>query len=129
MKTPTSRFTIHVIEANCVVQYVAAPRPSIWVRVRPYLAHGLTHAGRGLVRSGRVARFVGTQLFRTIVRGGVGVVHGIRFLYHIALTWLLFVFIKVPLFLIALCFLMFTIACGWEILDALYRGLLHLPRL
>ena len=28
--------------------------------------------------------------------------HGIRFLYSIALTWLLFVFINVPLFLIGL---------------------------
>ena len=60
---------------------------------------------------------------------GVGVVKGVRFLYRIALAWLWFVFINVPLFLIALCFLMFTIACGWEILDALYRGWLHLPRL
>jgi hypothetical protein len=129
MKMPANRFTIHDIEANYVVQHVAAPRPSIWVRARWYLAQGLVRAKRGLVQSGRVAWFVVTQLFRIIVGAGVGSVHGVRFLYHIALTWLLFVFINVPLLLIALCFLMFTIACGWDILDALYRGWLHLPRL
>lgn len=128
MKTPANPFTIHVIEANYVVQHVAAPRPSIWVHARPYLAETLTRTGHGVVQTSRLAIFVIRQLFRMIVRVGVGSVHGVRFLYHIALTWLLFVFITVPLFLMALCFLMFTIACGWEILDALYRGWFHLPR-
>ena len=128
MKTPANPFTIHVIEANYVVQHVAAPRPSIWVHARPYLAETLTKTGHALVQTSRLATCVVTQLFRMIVRAGVGSVHGIRLLYHIALTWLLFVFITVPLFLMALCFVMFTIAFGWEILDALYRGWLHLPR-
>jgi hypothetical protein len=96
--------------------------------VRPSLAETLTRTGHGVVQISRLAMFVVTQLFRMIVRAGVGSVHGIRFLYHIAFTWLWFVFITVPLFLIALCFLMFTIACGLEILDALYRGWFHLPR-
>ena len=47
MKTPAHPCTIHVIEANYVVTHLAAPRPSIWVRARPYLAQGLTNARRG----------------------------------------------------------------------------------
>ena len=128
MKTPANPCTIHVIEPQDVIPYVAPRRPSRVYRVRPSLAETLTRTGHGVVQTSRLAMFVVTQLFRMIVHAGVGSVHGIRFLYHIALTWLLFVFITVPLFLMALCFLMFTIACGWEILDALYRGWLHLPR-
>ena len=110
-----------------MVQHVAAPRPSIWVHARSYLAETVTKTGHGVVQTSRVAAFVVTALCRLIGLAGVGSVHGIRFLYHIALTWLLFILVKVPLFLIALCFLMFTIAFGWEILDALYRGWFHLP--
>ena len=56
MKTPAHPFTIHVIEAKYVVTHLAVPRPSIWVRARPYLAHGLARARRGLVQSGHVTR-------------------------------------------------------------------------
>ena len=128
MKTPANRFTIHVIEPQDVVPYVAPRRPSRLYRVHPYLAETLTRTGHGMVQTSRLALFVVTQLCRMIVGAGVGSVQGIRFLYNLALTWLLFVFIRVPLFLIALCFLLFTIAFGWEILDALYRGWFHLPR-
>ena len=124
MKTPATRFTIHVIEANYVVQYVAAPRSSIWVRARPYLAHGLTHAGRGLVQAGHVLVLVLMQVCRLIVRTGVGVVQGIRFLNHLALRSMLFVFIQFPLFLLGLFFLVFTIAFGWNILSGLYGAYL-----
>jgi hypothetical protein len=122
MKTPANPLTIHVIAPQEVIPYVAPRRPSRVSHVRPSLAETLTRTGHGVVQTSRLARFVVTQLFRMIVLAGVGSVHGVRFLYRIALTWLLFVFIRVPLFLLALCFLMFTIACGWEILDALYRG-------
>ena len=128
MKTPANPFTIHVIAPQDVIPYVAPRRPSRVHRVRPCLAETLTRTGHRAVQTSRLAMFVVTQLFRMIVRAGVGSMQGVRFLYHIALTWLLFVFINVPLFLIALCFLMFTIAFGWEILDALYRGWFHLPR-
>ena len=128
MKTPANPFTIHVIEPQDVIPYVAPRRPSRVYRVRPYLAETLTRTGHGVVQTSRVAAFVVTALCRLIVRAGVGSVQGVRFLHDIALTWLWFVFITVPLFLMALCFLMFTIACGLEILDALYRGWLHLPR-
>ncbi len=128
MTTPANPFTIHVIAPQEVIPYVALRRPSRVSRVRPSLAETLTRTGHGVVQTSRLAMFVVTQLFRMIIHAGVGSVHGIRFLYNLALAWMLFVFIRVPLFLIALCFLMFTIACGWEILDALYRGWFHLPR-
>lgn len=44
MKRPANPFTIHVIEANYVVKHIAAPRPLLWVRARPYMAQGLTRA-------------------------------------------------------------------------------------
>ena len=128
MKTPAARFTIHVIEPQDVIPYVAPKRPLRVPHIRPYRADLVTRTGHGAMQTSRLAMFVVTQLFRMIVRAGVGAVQGVRFLYNLALAWLLFVFIRVPLFLIALCFLMFTIACGWEILDALYRGWFHLPR-
>jgi len=128
MKTPANPFTIHVIEPKDVIPYVAPRRPSRVYRVRPYLAETLTRTGHGVVQTSRVLVRVCTQVCRMLVGVGVGVVQGVRFLYRIALAWLWFVFINVPLFLIALCFLMFTIACGWDILDALYRGWFHLPR-
>lgn len=128
MKTPANPFTIHVIEPQDVIPYVVPRRPWRVYRVRRYLAETLTRTGHGVVRTSRLAMFVVTQLFRMIVRTGVGSVHCIRFLYNIALTWLLFIFIKVPLFLIVLCFLIFTMAFGWEILDPLYRGWFHLLR-
>jgi hypothetical protein len=112
MKTPANPFTIHVIAPQEVIPYVAPRQPSRVYRVRPYMAETLTRTGHGVVQTSRLAMFVVTQLCRVLVGVGVGVVHGIRFLY-----------------LMALCFLMFTIACGWEILDALYRGWFHLPRL
>ena len=128
MKTPANPLTIHVIEPQDVIPYVAPRRRSRVYRVRPYLAETLTKTGHGAVQTSRLAMFVVAQLFRMIVRAGVGSMHGVRFLYHIALTWLWFVFINVPLFLIGLFFLVFTIAFGWDILDALYRGWFHLPR-
>ena len=79
------------------------------------------------MQTSRFAMFVVMQFFRMIVRAGVGSVQGVRFLYNLALAWLLFVFIRVPLFLIALCFLIVTIVFGWEILDALCREWFHLP--
>ena len=85
MKTPAHPCTIHVIEATYVVQYVAAPRPSIWVRTRPYLAQGLTNARRGLVQSGRVARFVVTALVHLIARVGIGTVNGIRLIHDVSI--------------------------------------------
>ena len=57
-----------------------------------------------------------------IVGAGVGVVQGLRCLYRIVLAWLWFVFINVPLFLIGLLFLMFTIGFAWNILSGLYQG-------
>ncbi|TKB94666.1 MAG: hypothetical protein E8D41_03730 [Nitrospira sp.] len=128
MKTPANPFTIHIIAPQDVIPYVAPRRPSRVYRVRPSLAETLTRTGHGVVQTSRLAMFVVMQLFRMIVRAGVGSVHGIRFLYNLALAWMLFVFIRVPLFLLALCFLLFTIAFGWEILDALYRARFHLPR-
>ena len=128
MKTPANPFTIHVIEPQDVIPYVAPRRPSRVYRIRPSLAETLTRTGHGLLQTSRLAMFVVTQLFKMIVHAGVGSVHGIRFLSHIALTWLSFIFITGPLLLIALCFLIVTIVFGWEILDALYRGWFHLPR-
>jgi hypothetical protein len=122
MKTPANPFTIHVIEPQDVIPYVAPRRPSRGYRVRPYLAETLTKTGRGLVQTGHVLVFVVTQLCRMIVRTGVGVVRGIRFLNHLALRSMLFVLIQFPLFLIGLLFLMFTIGFAWNILSGLYQG-------
>jgi len=124
MKTPANPFTIHVIEPQEVIPYVVPRRPTRVYRVRPHLADLVTGTGRGLVQTGHVLVLVFTQLCRMIVGAGVGTVHGIRFLYDLALTWLLFVLIKVPLFLIGLFFLMFTIAFGWNILFGLYHAYL-----
>ena len=128
MKTPAHPFTIHVIEATYVVIQVAAPRPSIWVRARPYLAQGLTNAGRGLVRSGRVVVFVVTALFHLIARIGLGAVHGLRLIHFVSIRSLAFVFLIVPLFVIGLCFLLATLVFTWGLVEALFRGLSHLPR-
>ena len=127
MKTPANAFTIHVIEANYVVQHVAAPRPSIWVRTRPYLAQGLTNAGRGLVQSGRVARFVIAALFHLVARVGLGTVNGIRLIHVVSIRLLEFVFLTIPLFLMGLFFLFATIAWAWGLIEALSRSLSHLP--
>ena len=126
MKTPAHPCTIHVVEATYVVQHVAAPRPSIWVRARPYLAQGLTRARRGVVQSGRVARFVIAALFHLIVRVGLGAVNGIRLIHFVSIRLLEFVFLTIPLFLMGLCFLFATIAFAWGLIEALSRGLSHL---
>ena len=128
MKTPAHPYTIHVIEAMYVVQHVAAPRLSIWVRAWPYLAQGLTRARRGLVQSGRVARFVIAALFHLIVRVGLGTVNGIRLIHFVSIRLLEFVFLTIPLFLMGLFFLFATLAFAWGLVDALFRGLSHLPR-
>ena len=122
MKTPANPFTIHVIEPQDVIPYVAPRQPSRVYRVRPYMAETLIRTGPGVVQTCRVLVRVFTQLCRMLVAAGVGVVHGIQFLYRIALGWLWFVFINVPLFLIGLFFLIFTIAFGWDILSGLYQG-------
>ena len=124
MKTPANPFTIHVMEPQEVIPYVAPRRLARVYRVRPYLVETLTSTGRGLVQTGHVLVLVVTQLCRMIVRTGVGVVHGIRFLNHLALRSMLFVLIQFPLFLIGLFFLAFTIAFGWNILSGLYHGYL-----
>ena len=124
MKTPANPFTIHVIEPQDVIPYVAPRRPSRVYRVRPYLAETLTKTGRDLVQTGHVLVLVVTQLCRMVVRTGVGVVHGIRFLNHLAFRSMLFVLIQFPLFLLGLFFLVFAIACGWNILSGLYHAYL-----
>ena len=129
MKTPANPFTIHVIEPQDVIPYVAPGRLSRVYRVRPYIAETLTRTGHGAVQTSRVAAIVVTALCRMIGRTGVGVVQAIRFLNNIALTWLLFVFIKFPLFMIGVFFLIAMVAFGWDILSGLYRGWFHLPRL
>ena len=121
MRTPANPFTIHIIEPQDIIPYVTPRRPSRVSRVRPYLVETLTSTGRGLVQTGHVLVRVVTQLCRLIVGAGVGVVQGTRFLYRIALAWLWFVLINVPLFLIGLFFLVFTIGFGWDILSGLYQ--------
>ena len=128
MKTPAHPFIIHVIEANYVVQHIAAPRASIWIRARPHLAQGLTNAGRGLVRSGRAAQFVVAALFHLIARVGMGAVKGIRLIHFVSIRLVEFVFFTIPLFVIGLCFLLATLAWAWGLVEALSRGLSHLPR-
>ena len=124
MKTPAHPFTIHVIEPQDLVPYVAPRRPSRVYRVRPYLAETLTRAGRGVMQAGHVLVLMVTQVCRMILRTGVGVVQGVRFLNHLALRSMLFVFIQFPLFLLGLFFLAFTIAFGWNILSGLYNAYL-----
>ena len=121
MKTPANPFTIHIIEPQDIIPYVTPRRPSRVYRVRPYLAETLIRTGHGVVQTSRVLVRVVTQLCRLIVGAGVGVVQGTRFLYRIALAWLWFVLINVPLFLIGLFFLVFTIGFGWDILSGLYQ--------
>ena len=110
------------------MQHVAVPRPSIWVRARPYLAHGLTNARRGLVQSGRVARFLVTALVHLIICVGLGAVNGLRFIHFVSMTLLKFVFLTVPLFVMGLFFLFATLAWAWGLIEALSRGLSHLQR-
>ena len=126
MKTPAHPFTIHVIEAKYVVQHVAAPRPSMWVRAWPYLTQGLNRARRGVVRSGRVARFVIAALFHLIVRVDLGTVNGIRRIHFVSMRLLEFVFLTIPLFLMGLFFLFAIIAFAWGLIEALSRGSSHL---
>lgn len=128
MKTPANPFTIHVIEANYVVQHVAAPRPSIWVRARPSLVHVLTNARRGLVQSNRVARLLVTALVHLIICVGLGTVNGIRFIHFVSIKLLTFVFLTVPLFIIGLFFLLATLAWAWGFIETLSRGLSPLLR-
>jgi hypothetical protein len=123
MKTPAHRFTIHVIKAKYIVTHLAVPRPSIWVRAGPYVAQGLTRTRLGLVQSGRVARFVVTELFHLIVHVGIGAVNGLRLVHDVSIRWLAFVFLTLPLFVIGLCFLLATLACAWGLIEALSRGL------
>ena len=122
MKTPANPFTIHVIEPQDLIPYVALRRPSRVYRIRPSLAGTLTRTGHGVVQISRVVVRVVIQLCRMLMGAEVGVVQGIRCLYGIAIAWLWFVFINVPLFLIGLFFLIFTVAFGWNILFALYQG-------
>ena len=128
MKTPPNPFTIHVIEPQHVVPYVAAPRPSIGTRTRPSMAHALRNTGRALVFAGRVTGFVIVELSRMIMQAGIGIGAVIRFVCSLAVSWLRFMFITLPIVLLALAFAGVTMVLGWDILDALYRGLMHLPR-
>lgn len=128
MKTPPTPFTIHVIEPHALIPYVAAPRPSIGTRTRPSMAHALRSAGRSLVFAGRVTGFVIVALSRMIMQVGIGIGTVIRFVCSLALSWLRFMFITLPIVLLALTFLGVTMVLGWDMLDALYRGLMHLPR-
>ena len=128
MKTPLTPFTIHVIEPHAVVPYVAAPRPLIRTRPKPSMAHALRNTGHAVVCTGRVTGFVIVALFRMIMQAGIGIGTVIRFVCSIAVSWLWFMFITLPIVLLALTFLGVTMVLGWDLLDALYRGLMHLPR-
>ncbi len=101
MKTPANPFTIHVIDAHDVVPYIAAPRPSIVNRLRPYITNAVTRTGRGLVQTSRVAVFVVTELSRMIVGIGIGLVKGVRVFYYALLVMLEFLFVKIPVFIVA----------------------------
>ena len=127
MKTPPAPFTIHVIEPHDVVPYVAATRPSIRTRTRPSMAHALRTTSRAVVFTGRVTGFVIVALFRMILQAGIGIGTVIRFVCSLAVSWLWFMFITLPIVLLALAFLGVTMVLGWDMLDALYRGLMHLP--
>jgi hypothetical protein len=122
MKTPANPFTIHVIKPQDVIPYVAPRRPSRVCRVRPCMAETRTRTGHGMVQTSRVLVRAVTQLCRMLVGAGVGVVQGLRCLYRIARAWLWFVFMTVPVFLIGLLFLMFTIGFAWHILSGLSQG-------
>lgn len=128
MKTSPTPFTIHVIEPHVVVLYVAAQRPSIGTRTRSSMAHTLRNTGRAVVFTGRVTGFVIVELSRMIMQAGIGIGTVIRFGCSVAVSWLRFMFITLPIALIALAFLGVTMVLGWDMLDALYRGLMHLPR-
>ena len=128
MKTPPTPFTIHVIEPHAVVPYVAAPRPSIRTRTRPSVAYALRTTGRAVVCTGRVTGFVIVALFRMILQAGIGIGTVIRFVCSLAVSWLWFMFITLPIVLLALTFLGVTMVLGWDMLEALYRGFVHLPR-
>ena len=124
MKTPANPFTIHVIEPQDLIPYVAPRRPSHGYRVRPSMAETRTRTGHGVVQTSRVLVRAVMQLCRMLVGAGVGVVQGLQCLYRITQAWLWFVFINVPLFLIGLLFLIFTIGFAWNILSGLYLGFL-----
>ena len=128
MKTPPTPFTIHVIEPHDVVPYVAVPSPSIWTRIRPSMSKGLRNTGGALVFAGRVTGFVIVEWSRMIMQTGIGIGAVIRFVCSLAVSWLRFMFITLPILLIALAFLGVTMVLGWDMLDALYRGLMHLAR-
>jgi len=128
MKTPPTPFTIHVIEPHDVVPYVAAPRPLIRTRTRPSMAHALRNTGRAVVFTGRVTGFVIVALSRMIMQAGIGIGTVIRFVCSLAVSWLRFMFITLPVVLLGLAFLGVTIVLGWDVLDALYCGFVHLPR-
>ena len=128
MKTPPIPFTIHVIEPQDVVPYVAAPRPSIRTRTRPSTAHALRNTGRAVVCAGRVTGFVIVALSRMIMQAGIGIGKVIRFVCSVAVSWLRFMFITLPIVLLGLAFLGVTMVLGWDMLDALYRGFMHLLR-
>ena len=127
MKTPPTPFTIHVIEPHAVVPYVAAPRPSIRTRTRPSIAHALRTTGRAVVCTGRVTGFVIVELSRMILQAGIGIGKALSFVCSLAVLWLWFMFIILPIALLALTFLGVTMVLGWDMLDALYRGFVHLP--
>ena len=87
--------------------------------------------GRQGVRSyapERVTGFVIVALFRMILQAGIGIGTVIRFVCSLAVSWLWFMFITLPIVLLALAFLGVTMVLGWDMLDTLYRGLMHLPR-
>ena len=128
MKTPPTPFTIHVISPHAVVPYVTAPRPSIGTRTRPSMAHALRTTSRAVVCTGRVTGLVIVAVFRMILQASIGIGTVIRFVCSLAVSWLWFMFITLPIVLFALTFLGVTMVLGWDLLDALYRGFLHLPR-
>ncbi len=128
MKTLSTPFTIHVIEPQDVVPYVAAPRPSIRTRTRPSMAHALRTTGHAVVFTGRVTGFVIVELARMIMQAGIGIGTVIRLVCSVAVSWLRFMFITLPIVLLALTFLGVTMVLGWDMLEALYRGFVHLPR-
>lgn len=128
MKTPPTPFTIHVIEPHAVVPYVAAPRPWLGTRTRPSMAHALCNTGRAVVCTGRVTGFVIVGLSRMIMQAAIGIGKALSFVCSLAVSWLWFMFITLPIILLALAFLGVTMVLGWDMLETLYRGFVHLPR-
>ena len=128
MKTPPTPFTIHVIEPHDVVPYLSPRRPSIRAHTRPSMAHALRTTSRAVVCTGRVTGLVIVAVFRMILQASIGIGTVIRFVRSLAVSWLWFMFITLPIVLLALTFLGVTMVLGWDLLDALYRGFLHLPR-